>query len=259
MPLTRNVRHLPDHPLIARWAGPALLVSGLMLLGVAWRWGDTPAIDWLLGPGLLPARLLPVIGLGLLCVRLPGPLAGGALLLWLAGALIGGGAHETLLYWLHFAPHAAAHEFYIFPLACLPLGLLLIAGTRHGRWPALVLAAFIGALGGVATRLTVPGFHAQAAWWLGIGSALWLLLGLTLTLQPRQGRWSTIATPIVGAWLIAIGLLYTAAGLVVDPTASTGPAPNASGIAVPDARDAFADFGTPTPPTVPEQGTPHAP
>lgn len=211
---TRTLRPSPS-PL--RWAGPALILSAgaavaLMLLGGAGL-NDTLS-RWMLVSVLSFERLLPLVGLGAALALVPRLSFALSLAAFCAGAVIGWNAQGLYLSLVARVPHASEHLFLTGPLATLSMGLLLLAPRPLKAFLAPLLAGLAGLLHMVAMRLTDPTLHDPRIAPLGFAAALWPLLAVTLTIRAFPPRWTPIGAPILGSWLLAIGLLHGAASVV---------------------------------------------
>ena len=200
-----------------RWAGPALIAASglalaLLLLGEAGL-GDT-LTRWMLVSVLSFERLLPLIGLGAALALVPRLSFALSLAAFCAGSAIGWNAQGLYLSLVARVPHASEHLFLTGPLATLAAGLLLLAPRPLKAVLAPPLAGLAGLLHMVAIRLTDPTLHDPRIAPLGFAAALWPLLAVALTLRAFLPRWTPIGAPILGSWLLAIGLLHGAASLV---------------------------------------------
>ena len=189
-----------------------------MLAAAAIAW--LPAIKdsaigwWILTDALAPERVLPLVGLGtalgLVELRFDVTALAGFALGIAAGFL----AQDQLQSLLARLPQASSHLYLSGPIACVAMGLALLPGRRLGRWLAPLAALITGAMLATAITLTDPTLHDPTVRIIGVGTAVWIIAAVALTLRAFRQRWFDIAGRILGSWLIAIGLLYGSASLM---------------------------------------------
>jgi hypothetical protein len=217
-------------------AGIALVLLGTGL----WSLSTGAGVNWgLLAGRLAGEMLLPVLGLGFAAGLRGGSVAPVGLAL-AAGAGLGTLARAPFLAAMALLPNASTHAFLTGPLAGLCVGLALFAqGTRLAA-PLLALAALAtGAMGAIAVRLLDPSFHDPLVPVLA-GLAL-LALGcaacaLARALPPGARR---LAARILGAWVLAVALLYGGATLAFRGRAVL---PSAAGRMGPVESTPFPEF-----------------
>jgi hypothetical protein len=209
-----------------RWGGPALIalfaLGTVALLPAA---NASPLARWILSDVLAPERMLPLVGLGvafgLLGVR---PLLA-ALLLCAFGVAAGLLAENQLLQLLDRVPQAATHLFFAGPIAFLAIGAALATGARMWSWLAPLAALIVGAMLALVVRMTDPSLHDPLYTWMPLLIAAWIVAALALTLRAFRRRWFAIFARILGSWLLAIGLLYGGASLLLQRVAPLPPPP----------------------------------
>lgn len=204
-------------PTLAKWVGPAL--AGLGIAGIAivalQLLGDRALLArWILSSALAPERVLPLLGLGA-ALSLAGRrqcLAGA--LLFAGGIAVGLQQREPMLSALALIPHAPRHHFLTGPIASVASGLPLVAGARlrHALLP--IAAILVGIALALAIKLSDPSLHDPTIVEAGVVVGVWIVGAACLTLRAFRRGWFDRAAPILGSWLIAIGLLYGGASLV---------------------------------------------
>jgi hypothetical protein len=176
---------------------------------------ESPLAWWIMNSALTPQRLLPLFGLGVALALVPFAAFGFGLAFFCAGVTVGFGGYQHLLDALLRLPHSALHQFLTGPIAAVAVGLALIAGKRLRPW-VLSPAAFItGIMAAVAIVAADPSLNSLTNRYAGVLIAAWIIGATSLTLQAFRRGWFMIAGPILGSWLVAIGLLY--GGLAMLP------------------------------------------
>jgi hypothetical protein len=202
---------------LIRWSGPALAITGAAIVAsieflpataqstLAW---------WILTSALAPVRVLPLFGLGV-AVGLAGyrP-AIAALALFGAGIALGFATEDRFVAALAAFPQAASQDFLTGPLSCVAVGLSLAPGARLRQWLLPPAAAIAGAMSIFAIQVTDPSLHNPVIPLAGILIALWIVVGVALTIHAFRRDWFVIPGRIVGSWLIAVGLLYGGTSLI---------------------------------------------
>jgi hypothetical protein len=232
---------------MSRWAGPALLLAGLVLLGTDFlfaNWRQDTVLNWLFLVHLSPARMIPLAGL-VIVVGLVSRLR--AVLVILAfgiGFPVGFAIKPLMISAFGNLPGAIEHLLLSTPIACLCASMMLLLPGR-GRDIVLVPASLaIGAMQAVAIGLTDPTLHDPALTYTGVLVSMWAVVSVGLCLRRFYRKWFVICGRIAGSWLLAIGLLYGGTALVVPPRNAPSPAagPQIPGsTAFPDQGDPFAD------------------
>jgi hypothetical protein len=203
-----------------RWSGPALGFVGAAVVGaVVLRSAavESPLAWWIEHSMLMPQRVMPLVGLGV-ALGLVGRRAFNAgLLLFCAGIVAGFVLHNQLLAPFWAIPNAAAHQFFTGPIGSIAVGLLLIAGVRLRPWILSPIALLAGVMLALAITVTDPSLHDLTNRSAGVLIAAWIVGAVSLSLRAFRRNWFLIAGPILGSWLIAIGLLYSSAALLPKP------------------------------------------
>ncbi|MGH6727623.1 MAG: hypothetical protein ACREB8_13935 [Pseudolabrys sp.] len=217
-------------------SGPALAglgLAGLAAIALLPAAKENPLARWLLAETLMPARVLPLIGLGAAFALVGGRVLGAAIVLFGAGIILGIAAEDQLLRILDVVPQAATHLFLVDPIAYLAAGAALACGDRLRPFFAPIGAVIFGAMLALAVKLNDPSLHEPAYTWLPVLIACWIVAAVVLTLRAFRRGWFSIFGRILGSWLVAIGLLYGGASLVPQrrappPMAAPAPPQNAA-------------------------------
>lgn len=198
-----------------RWIGPALAAAGVFAAAaVAYAAKQNSFAAWFLAYALAPERAFPLIGLGIACGLVGAPVFALALALFGLGIASGMATHDWLILAIYTALEGTTHLSLTSPIGCLAIGLALLSGVRLLVW-LLPFCAFIeGVTLAVAVFLTDPSLHNSHFIWAPLLAAIWIVVGVALTLQAFRGRWSPIFARIVGSWLVTVGLLYGGASLL---------------------------------------------
>ncbi|MGX1306032.1 hypothetical protein AB7M35_000752 [Amorphus suaedae] len=203
-----------------RLAGPVLILAGAMALAVGVAMappGDTLMTRWLLTRLLAPERLLPLVGLAI-AIAMAGPRTFGlGLAAFALGAVAGFEARGPILAVLAGLPQAVAQDFMTGPILCLLAGLALVAGGRLRPVVTPVAALLGGVAAAIAVKVTDPSFHDPSFPMVGTAVVGWLVLSVSLTVLAFRRTWFAIGAPILGSWLLAIGLLYGGASFAQKP------------------------------------------
>jgi hypothetical protein len=206
---------------------------GLIAIGVAaLTASQSPLARWTLTETLAPARVLPLIGLAAAFALIGQRARSAALALFGLGIIVGLVGQDRLLAILDLVPGAATHLFFTGPISYLAAGAALVAGARWREGLAPAAALIAGAMLALTIKLTDPSLHEPAYTWTPVLIALWIVAAVTLTLRAFRRGWFTIFGRILGSWLLAIGLLYGGASLVLPkrqpplPPASVPPLPD---------------------------------
>ena len=138
----------------------------------------------------------------------------------------------TLLFGASFAAGLFAHSpllSYIGPLSLIVAGAMLIAPGRLRAWITPPLAVMLGMTIAMTISFDAPrdinwlsyvaGGTQIGAWFIAMASLLWQLVPLPYV---------RIATPIMGSWLIAIGLLLEGATIAEQARPPSGQGATAS-------------------------------
>lgn len=191
--------------------------------------------------------LLPVAGLGFAAaLHAEHPLVLGAAIA--LGAVVGALTRSAFLASVALLPNAATHAFLVGPIAGLAVGAALVLPGRAGRFALPVAAGIAGATGWIAIRLLDPSLRDPAVPLAGAAALLALLL-LTLAIAralPAAAR--HLGSRILGAWVLAVALLYGGATLSFRGRMV---APDATGRMGPAERTPFPDFAPPAAGSVP--------
>lgn len=198
---------------LVRWSGPALAAAG----GVIYVWYalQAPSARGVVGFAIVTSvhaydLSLPLLGAGLILARIDqrAATAGYSLfLVALTGSVLTTG---PLADWLIVTPGAIERFVLVGPASAIMVGAALVLPDAFRRWLAPVAMLLTGMAFGISIRLFDPtGGDRRFAVTL-IVVALWLV-SVSFLIGRRQRRpWFTIATRIVGSWLIAIGMLLGA-------------------------------------------------
>jgi len=148
---------------------------------------------------LSPEYLAPVIGLALFA-GLRGAQHARWALFAVSGAWLAGGFGE-------YAPPAGVLASLWTAGVCLTLGGLVAADMKIPLGLTTALALLVGFLDGAMNRAAAGGMS-NGLGWLGVGSAVFVLMALTASLiVPVRIPWLRIAVRVAGSWLAALGLL----------------------------------------------------
>lgn len=185
--------------------------------------GETLMTRWIVTRLLAPERALPLIGLAI-AVSLAGRRSFFlGLLAFAAGGVIGFQARGLILSVLAGLPRAIEQDFMTGPILCLAAGLALVPGGRL-RPVCTPLGALVGGVAAaLAVKVTDPSFHDPTFPLVGTVIVAWLVLSVSLTARAFRRGWFTIAAPILGSWLLAIGLLYGGAAFARKPPQLAAP------------------------------------
>jgi hypothetical protein len=210
------------------WLGPALLIAGLSCIALIRL---EPPDDrsrlawWVLTNAGAFQRILPLVGLGIALALLDAKACVATFLLFVAGIAIGSATADVLVQAMERLPTSPErHQFLTAPIQCIAVGVALAAPTGIRRAVAPIAGLLAGMALAVAVWTTVPLFQDPVLTGAGIGFALWIVLGVFLTVRAVRRSWFDIAGRIFGSWLIAIAMLYGGAALV--PPHRQAPPPN---------------------------------
>ncbi len=204
----------------ANWIAPVLLVAGVIALSLA---GMRPAgergpfVSGLLYPVLRYDGALMLAGLGfaLAQTRGRGLILNGAI--FAAGLPLGGLAGGWIAAALAAGGDIIRYVLLIVPGCCVITGAALVA-PRGGREWILPVAALAT---GMALGLVINFDDAMAEEWLFAGGAVlagtWIVVTALLLWRRFERQWFPIAGRILGAWLMAIGLMLGAFHLIPPP------------------------------------------
>jgi hypothetical protein len=208
----------PRHATARRWGGPALVVVGAAVIAaIVFRpaASESPLAWWMLNSALTPERLLPLIGFGLALGLVSRQVLFAGFLLFGGGIAAGFILHDQLLAPFWAIPNIAAHNFVTGPIASIAVGIALVAGSNMGRWLLPPAALIAGVMQALAIVVTDPSLHDPTNRISGVLIAIWLVSAISLSLHTVRRARLNVASRIFGSWLIAIGLLYGGATLLV--------------------------------------------
>jgi hypothetical protein len=238
------------------WSGPAFAVLGAAVMGAIVLLPaatESPLAWWITSSALTPQRLLPLLGLGVALALVPLAAFVPGLALFCAGITVGFAGYQQLLDALLRLPYSAQHQFLTGPIAAIAVGLTLIAGKRLRPWVLPPAALIAGIMTAVAIVATDPSLNSSTIRYAGVLIAAWIIGAISLTLRSFQRGWFMIAGPILGSWLVAIGLLYGGSAMLPKRTASSlsmpppsimppmEPLPGSRGSGIRPAPDGFDD------------------
>jgi hypothetical protein len=159
-----------------------------------------------------------------------------------AGAIAFGGLAES-----HVAEAIAAEPALIDylaligPISCVTAGLALALPSGMGRW-LLPLAA---AGPGMGLGLVIVLDETSVEYWQFAAGVVFAGIALAaapaVLLSGLRAPWVTVASRILGGWLIAIGLMLGGAKLIAKPTHETAAASAAASWALRKPRSDFAE------------------
>jgi hypothetical protein len=210
---------------VERWAGPAIAIVGAALVLAAYlRGADRTSVESaLLLPILQKYEIgLALVGLGLALVqhrpwqRLQG------FALFAIGIIAGAVLEQRVIAAVLW--HSYTFFFLFGPSCCLLVGLALLLPQRIRAFFLPAVALIAGIAVGVTIGLDnvappgVYGFEIAA----GL-AAMWVAAAVVLHAPWLDAPWVPVAGKVGGSWLIAIGLLLGAAGLLKPRAAVEAP------------------------------------
>lgn len=208
-----------------------LLPSALLALGAAFLILDALSTlsgglglrHWAPAAAASAERLLPLAALGVLFAQLPPATRIPAILLFGFGALSGIAARDVFYLLMASVPGAAAHAFLTGPIAAVSTGLVLVLPQRWRSLPALLLIGPTGAVAAIGILLADPTLHTADYAPVAFVGAVWLMLGAGFAVRLVDRPWLSVASRVLGSWLIAIGLLFGTAQIAQKQTALVPP------------------------------------
>ncbi|TFF24854.1 hypothetical protein E3C22_05530 [Jiella endophytica] len=227
-------------------AGPFLILAAL-LLAVVPRLSPAASLDalawWIAYGPMAPERALPICAFGVALALTGRRSAAAATSSFAFGAVSGFAMEPQWLDLLGRLPAAATHDFYAGPLSCIAAGASLICGRRLRPFMLVPSGFLLGAMWALWIRLLDPTLHEPKITMTGLLVAALLAAAVAITLARFRGPWMFVAAPILGSWLVAIGLLYGGAYIAARSPALVLPPPAASADPDPALLDGL--FGTP--------------
>jgi hypothetical protein len=216
------------------WIGPALALVGAAAIGAILAGpatADSRLAWWIVHGALAPQHLLPLVGFGVAAALVSFGAFAAAFLLFSGGMAAAFVWPHHMLAFLSIPSNTARHEFLTGPIAAVAIGSALIVGRRLRPW-ILPPAAFVaGVTAALAIVVTDPSPNEWTVRCTGILIAAWSIGAVYLTLRATRRNWFMVMAPILGSWLIAIGLLY--GGFALLPKREPPMAPAAPPSALP--------------------------
>lgn len=216
-----------------RWGGPCgCLLAAIVfaVLATESASGQSTLTVWLLDYVLTPIRLLAFFGLGIMLAMIPDRACLVAALTALASLLVGLHLAQPLWAGLVALSPLRPHLYLLGPLACLAAGAALIAPPLLRPYLAPVSGLLFGLSLALVIHLTNPYLGAPGPSLWGSGSAIWMIASIAITASAWRQSWFRIAAPILGSWLLAIGLLSAGASVASSLKAA---AESAAAVAAP--------------------------
>jgi len=201
-----------------RLVGAGVVIIGAVLLAIMFRpLGERGPIESGIAYAIVTYDLaLPLVGLGVSMATLKRWQAIFFGLMLIGSVPLGIVGEHRLLSAAGLPPELARHFTYLGPLCCVAAGLALAPARRIRLWILPVAAVLCGATLGFLAALHDPAvgdlqFASGAA-----AAALWLMAAPTILLRWFDVSWLKIGGPILGSWLVAIGVLLGTSKFVVQ-------------------------------------------
>ena len=175
-----------------------------------WAW-------WLVHSAVQPERVLPLFGFGLALALVGIPVGFVSLIGLAVGTVAGLAGGETWDMVFASVPSAFENAYYTGAMACIAVGIALIAGTHIRRVFLPIAGMCLGAMLGLCIVLTNPELGNRTVPFVGLFYGIWLVGTVCLTTTAFRQQWFSISARILGSWLLAIGILYGGTSVFKKP------------------------------------------